>query len=235
MGGRRGDNPHTVPAALGTVEGLRKGHGEARETEPKTPIDDATVEATLPHLPQVVADMVRLQRLTGARPGEIVQLRPSDVDRTGEVWKYVPAEHKTEHHGKRRVIFIGPKGQAILRPYLLRDAEAYCFSPSESERRRLEKRHENRVTPMSCGNVPGKRRKGIQGDQYDSHSYRRAIHRACELLFDMPMHLRAIAKRRYNREAKTWSDVPSKSGRSTAGHPIGCAIQPRQRSGRSSA
>ena len=73
-----------------------------------------TVEATLPHLPAVVADMVRFQRLTGCRPGRGLQLRPCDVDRTGDVWMYTPASHKTEHHGRERVIYIGPKAQEIV-------------------------------------------------------------------------------------------------------------------------
>ena len=43
------------------------------------------MNATLPDLPKVVADMVRFERLTGCRPGEVCQLRPADLDRTGEV------------------------------------------------------------------------------------------------------------------------------------------------------
>ena len=38
-----------------------------------------------------------------------------------------PATHKTEHHGRQRVVFIGPQAQEILRPYSLRDTETYCF------------------------------------------------------------------------------------------------------------
>ena len=90
------------------------------------------VEATLPHLPKIVADMVRFERLTGCRPGEVCQLRPSDIDRTLAVWAYRPGSHKTEHHDRERVIFIGPKAQEVILPYLLRDAAAYCFSPAES-------------------------------------------------------------------------------------------------------
>ena len=60
-----------VYQALVALPGLRKGRGEARETKPVLPVDDATVDATLPHLPEVVADMVRLQRVTGMRPAEV--------------------------------------------------------------------------------------------------------------------------------------------------------------------
>ena len=135
------------------------------------PISDADILATLEHLPEVVADMVQLQRLTGARPGEICDIRPGDINRTGDVWEYIPDSHKTEHHDKPRVIFIGAKGQRILLPYLLRAADAYCFSPREAEGKRRAAQHEARKVPMSCGNRPGTNRKRkprrTAGEKYD--------------------------------------------------------------------
>jgi integrase len=101
--------PVTIYQALATVPGLRKGRTLAREPKPVQPVADEVVEATLPHLPEVVADMVRFQRLTGCRPGEVCILRPCDVDTSSDVWAYRPGSHKTEHHGRHRVIFIGPK------------------------------------------------------------------------------------------------------------------------------
>ena len=133
--------PVTVYQALLAVPNVPKGRTAARESPPVRPVEDSVVEATLPKLPAVVADMVRFQRLTGARPGEVCQLRPMDIDRSQEVWRYRPASHKTEHHDKQRVIFIGPKAQDVLRPYLLRSADAHCFSPAESEIQRLAERH----------------------------------------------------------------------------------------------
>jgi len=41
-----------------------------------------------------------------------------------------------------------------LAPFLLCDPQAYCFSPAEAEADRLRRRHEERVTPLSCRNVP---------------------------------------------------------------------------------
>jgi hypothetical protein len=35
-----------------------------------------------------------------------------DVDRSNSVWEYHPTSHKTEHHDRDRIIFIGPKAQA---------------------------------------------------------------------------------------------------------------------------
>jgi len=133
--------PIEVYQSLAIVPGLRKGRTAARECEPVLPVDDATVDATLPHLPEVVADMIRLQRLTGCRPAEVCMIRPCDVDRSGEVWQYRPASHKTEHHGRERLIFVGPQGQNILLRYLARDPEAYCFRPCDSEAKRRAAAH----------------------------------------------------------------------------------------------
>ena len=155
------------------------------------PVDDATVDATLPHLTPIVADIVRLQRLTGMRPSEVCGLRPCDIDHSGgKVWQYVPASHKTEHHGRQRVILIGPKAQAILRPYLLRESTAHCFSPQESEAQRRAEQHASRKTPAKYGNRPGTNRKRkpkrTAREKYDQNSYRRAVHRACDLAFPAP-------------------------------------------------
>jgi len=174
----------SVYHALRTVEGLKKGRTKAREPEPVLPVEEALVDATLPHVPQIVADMVRFQRLTGCRPGEVCQLRPMDVDRSGEVWCYRPASHKTEHHGRSRVIFIGPKAQAVLLPYLLRESTVYCFSPSESMQKMRNARQAARKTPLRFGNRPGTNRKARPArppkTQYTKDSYNRAIRRGIE-------------------------------------------------------
>jgi integrase len=176
--------PASVHDALAKVEGLRKGRTQAREPEPIGPVSDEVVDATLPYLPPVAADMVRFHRLVGARPTEVCLIRPVDLDRTGEVWCYTPESHKTEHHDRQRKIFIGPKAQEILLPYLLRNEEAYCFSPRDSERKRLTGRHEARKTPLEYGNRPGTNRKRKPkrraGEHYNKDSYNRAIRRAVD-------------------------------------------------------
>ncbi|MGC1272826.1 MAG: site-specific integrase [Planctomycetaceae bacterium] len=142
------------------------------------------LERTLPHLGPVVQDMVVLQLLSGARPGEICDLRPTDLDRSTVVWEYRPASHKLEHHGKHRVVYFGKQAQEILAKYLDgRPVEAHCFSPIESEARRLTERNAARKTPLSCGNRAGSKRsaapKRQPGGRYTVGSYRRAIDRAC--------------------------------------------------------
>jgi len=99
----------TVSQALAAVPGLKKGRTEAREAKPIRPVADGVVEATLPYLPCVIADMVRFQRFTGCRPAEVCLARPMDIDQSGEVWLYRPECHKMEHFDRERVVCIGPR------------------------------------------------------------------------------------------------------------------------------
>ena len=182
--------PASVIQALSTVDGLRKNRTEASESEPTLPIEDAIVQITLGYMPETVADMVIVQRLTGMRPGEVCMMRPKDIDRTSEVWLYRPHSHKTEHHERQRTIPVGPKGQEVLLRYLARDPEMYCFRPCDSEVKRRAEVHSRRKTPISCGNRPGARRKKKAkrkaGESYCVDSYRRAIHRSCDKAFPHP-------------------------------------------------
>ncbi len=176
--------PATVFQGLQVVKGLRKGRSEARETGAVRPVSLEDVVAIRPYLGRQVWDMVQVQLLSGARSGEIVILRPTDVDRTEPVWIYRPQEHKTGHRGIEREIYFGPKSQAILSDYFERPPCSWCFSPRESEEERRAEAHLRRTTPLSCGNRPGTNRRRNPArpprDRYDSDSYRRAIQRACD-------------------------------------------------------
>ena len=95
--------PETVYRALAAVNGLEKGRTSAREMDAVKPVPEAHVEAVLPFVLPPVAAMIRLQLLTGARPGEVCALRGCDLDVTGPIWLYRPSSHKTKHRGKDRV------------------------------------------------------------------------------------------------------------------------------------
>jgi integrase len=170
---------------LACVEGLRRGKAGARERPRVRPVADEVVNATLPHLPSVVADMVRLQRLTGARPGEIVQLRATDIDRSGGVWEFRPERHKTEHHDRERVIFFGPQAQLIINRYLGLDLCGPLFRPDQSEAARNAERRKERKTPMWPSHLQMQEQKKMRRSRrllheaYDVSTYRRAITRAC--------------------------------------------------------
>jgi integrase len=182
--------PPAVFQALSAVPGLRRGRSAAKETKKILPVANEVVDATLPHLPEVVADMVRIQRLAGMRPAEVCIMRPYDIDRSTEIWTYRPQWHKTEHAERERTISLGPKCQTILLRYLARDQKTYCFRPCDSETKRRSILHANRKTPFSCGNRPGTNRVlepiRTAGEHYTSASYRRSIHRACDKAFPHP-------------------------------------------------
>ena len=167
--------------ALATVDPLLAYRTTAPELPPVRPVPDDVLEATIAHLPKVVADMARLHRLTGARPSELCSMRPCDIDQSdAEVWEYRPLHHKTAWRGEERVIHIGPKAQAILKPYLERAADAFCFSPRESEEARHKEQRASRKSPVqpSQRNRRKKNPKRPASDCYTRDSYRRAIQRA---------------------------------------------------------
>jgi integrase len=186
--------------ALEAVEGLRKGRTSAPETRPVRTVSPELVAAVRPHVPRQVWAMIRLQELTGMRPGEVTTMRAIDVNTAGDVWIYTPQEHKTEHHdddgdGLAREVFLGPQAQDVVREFLTTDLHAYLFSPREAEAERRADQRRRRKSPVQPSQVD--RRKPAAawaaGDRYDTCSYRRAITRACELAFGMPPELRNIA------------------------------------------
>ena len=175
--------PGDAYQALRAVLGLAKGRGEAKERPPVAQVAVAVVRATLPHLTAPIAAMVRLQFLTGARPGEVTSLRPRDVDRTDPAaWVHRPGSHKTEHYGRERVIVLGPRARAVLRPWLKRDAGQFCFRPVEAVAARNARGRADRpgatIPPVSSSaSKPNAVRP--PGERYTKDSYRWAIRRAC--------------------------------------------------------
>ncbi len=175
--------PVSVLETIKTVPPLKFGRTTAPEAPPILPIDDASVETTLKHLPPVVADMIRFQRLVGCRPGEVCKITPAMVDRSDDVWVWNLAAHKNAWRGRKRSIYIGPLAQAILLRYLVRGENEHCFSPIEADKQRRDAKHAVRKTPLSCGNKPGsnvtKKPKKAPGTAYTTQSYARSIRYAC--------------------------------------------------------
>jgi integrase len=186
--------PGGVYHPLQAVAGLKAGRSDATESKPVRPVPAERVEATLPHASSQVAAMVRLQLLTGMRPGEVIVMRGSDLDRSGPVWFYRPEQHKGRHLGHERVVFVGPRAQEILKPFLKPDPAADLFSPAEAEARRREALGRARRTPLFCGNRPGTNVKAKPrkkpGDHYSVISYAKAVYAACDAAFPLPEHLR---------------------------------------------
>jgi integrase len=185
--------PGTVYHALQAVAGLKRGRTLARESDAVRPAPHNLIEAVKPYVSRQVWAMIELQRYTGARGGEICIMRPCDIDRSSEVWLYQPGKHKTAHYGYQRTIYIGPRAQEVLAPFLLRPPQQYCFSPKEAMDDSRQEANQARKTPLSCGNRPGTNRKAIPRktplDHYTPGSYSRAVTYALGHAFPPPGEL----------------------------------------------
>jgi integrase len=174
--------PPSLHHGLSAVAGLRKGRTGVRESKPVKPVPEAFVDAIRPHVARQVWAMVDLQRLTGMRPGEVVVMRTSDLETTGETWTYTPESHKTEHHGRERKIDLGPKAQEILRPFLRTDLVAHIFQPCEAVREKQVEKRNKRKTRVQPSQKDRRKQapKKSPGAMYTTAAYRRAITYGCK-------------------------------------------------------
>jgi integrase len=132
-----------VLQGLQSVAPLKQGRSEARETSRVAPVSQAHIDAVTARVTRPVKAMSELQLVTGMRPGEVVLMRTCDIDMSGKIWEYRPESHKAEHHGIERIIFLGPRAQGIVRPFLKTDLMAYIFSLRDAvldARKKLEPR-----------------------------------------------------------------------------------------------
>lgn len=157
--------PVSVYQGLATVQGLKAGRSAAIESPRVQPVPQEAIDAVFPYVSDQVRAMIQIQLLTAARPGEVVQMRPIDLDVTKDPWVYKLIDHKTAHHGYERVIFLGPKAQMVIMPFLNRNPDEYLFKPAEAEAARRMEQHRLRRTPIAYGNRPGSNRKK-KGNQF---------------------------------------------------------------------
>lgn len=156
--------PTDIASELRLIQPLRAGYSLSIDHPKKQSVSLDDVKAVLPHLSPTVADMVRLQILTGARPQEIRLMRKGDFEFIdSSLWYYRPSEFKTEHFDNNKIISIGPRGISILKPRLagLKKGD-YIFSPSRA----------------IAETVPYQSSR-LVNDFYRRDSYALAIRRAC--------------------------------------------------------
>ncbi len=185
-----------VLQSLQSLAPLKKGRCNVREAEPVKPVAEEYVRAILPHVSPQVAAMIQLQMLTGMRPGEVVIMRGCDLNCSGKLWTYTPVSHKTEHHDRSRVIYMGPQAQRTLRSWMAQGLQTYLFSPAEAEKSRRNQLQTHRGTPSSCGNIPGSNRRKwrikVPAEHYTTTSYARAIADACDKAHPVPSPLARV-------------------------------------------
>lgn len=167
-------------------------------------VADEDVEIVCRYTSPQVAAMIRLQRITAMRPGELVRMRPCDIDASGDVWIYTPRDpvtgrqaHKTARRGHSRQIPLCTRCQAIMEPFLTgRGERDYLFQPREAaawwkEKHAQEVPKEPRKTTLYPSELKAREKRKRQrarrkdkkrqpGERYTQYSYRQAIEYAIQ-------------------------------------------------------
>lgn len=126
-------NRGLVPAErwmeMKAVERLPRGRSGLREGRKVGPAPADAVADVLGRVTPMARAILELMAVTGMRPCEACGMTGAALDRSGAVWKYRvdPEVNKTEHHGKERVVAIGPRGQEILGPWVEKAGQGPVF------------------------------------------------------------------------------------------------------------
>ncbi|MFN7765991.1 MAG: tyrosine-type recombinase/integrase [Planctomycetaceae bacterium] len=178
--------PGTIFHSLQAVQNLRPGRSPAKEPKRVRPVPVAVVEQTLPHLSPVLADVVRVQLASGARPGEVLAMRWQEIDQSGPVWIFRPAQHKNTYRGHGRTIALGPRAQQVLEKYRHRPVVEFVFSPVEAMEWHQAQRRAERKTKLYPSHLARNERKRkaspkrAPGEKFETAAFGRAIARACK-------------------------------------------------------
>ncbi|MCB0358032.1 MAG: site-specific integrase [Bdellovibrionales bacterium] len=125
------DLPFASYQAISLVDRARSGRNGVKVTKPVAPVLWSQVELLKPYMAPIAYDLFHLQYLGGMRPSEAIRFRFQDVEfASADAWIYSPPEHKKKKYGQVRTIFLGPRCQALLDPYMDLGSTRYLF-PSD--------------------------------------------------------------------------------------------------------
>jgi len=113
---------------LQAIAPLLAGRTEAHDNAPRKAVDPEDIATVQKIVSPLVKDLIGLQRLTGARSGELLALITGMLNRTGKVWTAELIDNKCVHHGKSRTLHFGPHAQQILMKYLSADPDVLLFN-----------------------------------------------------------------------------------------------------------
>lgn len=168
----------TVLQSLTAVEALKEGRTEAHETDPIGPVPMDRILAVQRFVSRPVWAAIQFMLLTGARPGEAVSAKWSEIDTSGDVWIYSPTQHKTKHRSKGRNIVIGPQCQKVLNNIREMTRGDYLFDPQTA------------VDEFTRRTYGANAKVRAVGRHYSQFSLGSAIRSACEKAFNCPPELR---------------------------------------------
>ena len=181
--------PASVIVGLKTVQHLRAGEFGVSAGRVRKEVDEETLVATLPYLHPVLRDIVELLRWSAARPAEIFNLTPEQIDRSRPgAWPARLKKHKNAKKGKVRMVPFGPRAQAILRRHMDRvpkpAEDKPIFSPDRAMEEHNHHRRKTRKTELWDSHVTRQKREKAQrkrpnyADRYDARVVTKAIGRA---------------------------------------------------------
>lgn len=182
-GVEQGYVPGSTWHELSALRGLPKGRCGVHDNPPVEAVPWALVKVALKQMVPTVRAAVEVQWWTGMRPSEVLAMTRRQLDVTGKVWLYKLAKHKGTWRGKERVVALGPKAQAILRPRLSLALDAPLFSARTAyEEFRAEKRKRRQTPPTKTMRDRDRRRELVEpvAEFFQVDEYRRAIERACD-------------------------------------------------------
>jgi integrase len=117
----------SVSHSVCSVLPLRKGIG--RECAPVGPAKWSEVRLVIRIAHPQLADMIRVQWLTGCRPGEICNMQAADIDMTGPIWIWKPSHHKNAWRERTLDMYLGPIAQKALAKWVSDPVQGFIFSP----------------------------------------------------------------------------------------------------------
>lgn len=111
-----------------SVPDLEPGDFGLTDGKDVQPITMELFQKTLVFLTGDASDFLNLLWMTGARPGELMDLTPAELERDGTHLVYRPRHHKTKKKNKLRAIVFNAAGEAILKRHWPADVHSRFFS-----------------------------------------------------------------------------------------------------------
>jgi integrase len=169
----------TTWRALKVIKSLPKGHEGTFDHDERESVPDDVVIRTLPFMPKTLQTMVKLQRILGMRPSEIIKMRVGDIDqsRGNGLWYYVPGSYKTARYVGKIIFPMGMPEQKMIAAYLEgKKSTDAGFSPRTAMVERNAERKANRKTKITPSQQARNRERAENptdriGEFYDSHAY----------------------------------------------------------------
>ncbi|HYH65971.1 MAG TPA: tyrosine-type recombinase/integrase [Urbifossiella sp.] len=197
--------PGSVVVDLATVAGLKRNRTPAPERKKVGPAPEKLYAATLPHLRPTPLAMVELQRLSGLRPGEVRHLAPRDIDTTGDLWVYAPADHKMSYLGRDKAVPLSRSARALLEVWTTGlGPDDLVFTPARAAAERDAAKRAARMTKVQPSQADRKKPpptlKTRTPPRFTTMGYAAMIRRACDAAFPLPA---ALAPRRVGTRKET--------------------------------